>query len=75
MVEEREGLLLPAPHYLSVFPETFLWCEGGCLSELLSKGGPLDSLLGPVEEPSCPPVHGFPYRNGCHGFIIHRFVK
>lgn len=36
---------------------------------------PLDALLGPVEEPSCPPVHGFPYRDGCHGFIVHRFVR
>lgn len=29
-------LLLPAPCYLSVSPEAFLWFEGGCLSELLS---------------------------------------
>lgn len=32
--------------------------EGGCLSDLLSP--PLDALLGHVEEPSCPSVHGFP---------------
>lgn len=66
-------LFLPAPCYLSVFPEAFLWFEGGCLSELLSP--PLDALLEPVEEPSCPPVHGFSYTDGCDGFIVYRFVK
>lgn len=32
-----------------------------------------DALLGPSEEPCCLPVHGSPYRNGCHVFIIHCF--
>lgn len=62
MSEERDPLLLPASPYLSVFPEIILWFEGR-----MPFWTPLSSFRWFVEEPSCPPVHGFSNTNGSIG--------
>lgn len=57
---------------ISVFPlKPSFSLRKDAFSELLPP--PLDALLGPVEEPNCPPVHGFPPRHGCHGSVVPSF--
>lgn len=68
---EKEPLSSVLLRYLSVSLKPSSGLRKDAFSELLPP--PLDALLGPVEEPNCPPVHGFPRRHGCHGFIVPCF--
>lgn len=40
-----------------------------------SPPAPLAALLGPVEKSSCTPVHGFPFRDDCHGINVTLFCQ